>query len=199
MAGKSVLEYGPASGFLSRVIAEGGADLTVFDLPIGQGPEIMPFSGVSLKDATISGARSASRLRNSWWYSKHKFGFKANAVYGDIYCQPDDMRRYDISIFGAILVHLSNPFLALREAAELTEKTMIITDLVLIPPIPQLPGLMQIGTSAPPIGHVHWWNYSASAFEIMLDRLGFAKQTLTLHSPEAMSDKPPMVTIVAHR
>jgi O-methyltransferase len=199
LAGKSVLEYGPASGFLSRAIVGAGADLTVFDLPIGHGPEIMPFGDITVGEAAISGARSAGRLRNSWWYTKRAFGFDAKAVYGDIFCQPEDMGRYDISIFGAILVHLSNPFQALREAAALTRDTMIITDLVSLPPIPQLPGLMQIGTSNPPIGHVHWWNYSASAFEIMLRRLGFGRQTMTLHSPKAMADKPPMVTIVAHK
>lgn len=199
LSGRSVLEYGPASGFLSRAIVEAGAALTVFDLPIGHGPEIMPFGDITVGEAAISGARSAGRLRNSWWYSKRVFGFDARAVYGDIFRQPEDMGSYDISIFGAILVHLSNPFQALREAAALTKDTMIITDLVSLPPIPQLPGLMQIGTSNPPIGHVHWWNYSASAFEVMLKRLGFTRQTMTLHSPRAMSDKPPMVTIVAHR
>jgi hypothetical protein len=199
LAGKSVLEYGPASGFLSRAIAEAGADLTVFDLPIGHGPEIMPFGDTTAGEVAISGARSAGRLRNSWWYSKRIFGFKARAVYGDIFCQPDDMGTYDISIFGAILVHLSNPFQALREAAALTKDTMIITDLVSLPPVPQLPGLMQIGTSQPPIGHIHWWNYSASAFQTMLARLGFANQTMSLHSPIGMASRPPMVTIVAHR
>jgi len=116
-----------------------------------------------------------------------------------IFYQPKDVGRYNILIFGAILVHLSNPFQALREAAALIRDTMIITDLVSLPPIPQLPGLMQIGTSDPPIGHIHWWNYSASAFEIMLRRLGFGRQAMTLHSPKAMADRPPMVTIVAHR
>ncbi|SIQ39665.1 MULTISPECIES: class I SAM-dependent methyltransferase [Acidiphilium] len=199
LAGKTVLEYGPASGFLSRAIVEAGADLTVFDLPIGHGPEIMPFGDITIGEAAISGAHSAGRLRNSWWYVKRAFGFEARAVYADIFHQPDDLGTYDIAIFGAILVHLSNPFQALREAAAVTRDTMIITDLVSLPPIPQLPGLMQIGTSAPPIGHIHWWNYSTSAFEVMLSRLGFANQTVTLHSPRAMADQPPMVTIVAHR
>lgn len=199
LGGREVLEYGPASGFLSRAITEAGARLTVFDLPIGQGPEIMPFGDLGAGDEVVSGAFSAGRLRNSWWFSRRVFGFDARAVYADIYRQPDDIGEYDVSIFGAILVHLSNPFQALREAAAITRETMVITDLVSLPPIEQLPGLMQIGTSLPPIGHVHWWNYSASAFEVMLKRLGFGRQTMTLHSPKAMAGKPPMVTIVAHR
>ena len=199
LAKKRVIEYGPASGFLSRAIAEAGGDLTVFDLPIGTGPEIMPFPGINLSGQIASGIASAGRLRNSWWFTRRSFDFPARAVYADIFNQPADLGQYDVAIFGAILVHLSNPFQALREAAAITAETIIITDLVSIPPIPQLPGLMQIGTSAPPIGHVHWWNYAASAFEVMLDRLGFTQRTLSLHSPIAMREKPPMVTIVAKR
>jgi O-methyltransferase len=199
LTGKTVLEFGPASGFLSRSIAESGAALTVFDLPIGSSPEIMPFPNADVQAIAASGAESAGRLRNSWWYTKEKFGFEARAVYGDIYHLPEDIGTYDISIFGAILVHLSSPFQALREAAAVTRETMIITDVVSVPPVPGLPGLMQIGTSTPPIGHIHWWNYSVEAFQTMLRRLGFVSQSVTLHTPKAMTEKPPMVTIVAHR
>jgi O-methyltransferase len=199
LTGKTVLEFGPASGFLSRAIAESGAALTVFDLAIGSSPEIMPFPNADIVSIAASGAESAGRLRNSWWYTKQQFGFEARAVYADIYHQPEDLGTYDIAIFGAILVHLSSPFQALREAASVTRQTIIITDVVSVPPIPGLPGLMQIGISPPPIGHIHWWNYSAEAFQTMLRRLGFVNQTVTLHTPKAMSEKPPMVTIVAHR
>jgi len=199
LAGKSVLEYGPASGFLSRAIAESGAELTVFDLPIGAGPEIMPFPGAALDKIAANGAISAGRLRNSWWFSKQTFGFAARAVYADIFRQPADLGEYDVAFFGAILVHLSNPFLAVREAAARTRKTIIITDMLGIPAADQRRGIMQIGTAQPPRGHVHWWNFSAGAFQTMLHRVGFIKQEVTFHSPKAMASQPPMVTVVAHR
>jgi O-methyltransferase len=199
LRGQKVIEYGPASGYLSNAIAKAGADLTVFDLPMGTGPDVMPFPGADLEEVSQNGAASATRLRNSWWYSRNKFGFNARAVYADIYRQPSDIGEYDVAFFGAILVHLSNPFMAIKEASQITRKTMIITDLVALGPHDGLPGMMQIGTSQPPIGHVHWWNYSVSAFRIMLERAGFGYQSVFLHSPGKMSEQPPMVTVVAHR
>jgi O-methyltransferase len=199
LADKSVLEYGPASGFLSRAIAESGAALTVFDLALGTGPEVMPFPAAELDKVAASGVISAGRLRNSWWFSKQTFGFSARAVYADIYRQPDDLGAYDVAFFGAILVHLSNPFLAVREAAARTKKTIIITDMLGFPAADQRRGIMQIGTMQPPRGHVHWWNFSAGAFQTMLQRVGFTRQEVTFHSPKSMASQPPMVTVVAHR
>jgi hypothetical protein len=194
-----VLEYGPASGFMSRAISQAGADLTVFDLPLGRGPEIMPFAGADLAAVAASGSRSAGRLRNSWWYTKRECGFAARAVYADIYQQPDDLGRYDVAIFACILVHLSNPFLALREAAAVTRRTMIVTDMLGIPDVGERRGMMRIGGSPPPRGHVHWWDFSAGALRMMLERLGFTEQTVTFHTPPSMANRPPMVTVVAHR
>ncbi len=198
-SGKSVIEYGPASGYLTRTMAQAGAAVTVFDLPFGSGPEIMPFPGVELEVVRGSGARSSTRLRNSWWFAKRELQFDARAMYADIYQQPDDLGSYDIALFGAILVHLSNPFLALREAAAVTRDTIIVTDMLMLPPMAGYPGLLQLGTSPPPIGHVHWWNFSASVLQLMLTRLGFGRQSIMQHTPIAMANRPPMVTIVAHR
>jgi hypothetical protein len=197
--GKSVIEYGPASGYLTRAMVQAGAAVTVFDLPFGSSPEIMPFPGADPIILRQSGARSTGRLRNSWWFARRELKFAARAVYGDIYNQPDDLGTYDIALFGAILVHLSNPFLALREAAALARRTIVVTDLLMLPPMPEFPGLLQLGTSPPPIGHVHWWNFSASVFQVILTRLGFGRQSIKQHSPIAMANRPPMMTIVAHR
>lgn len=198
LGGKNIIEYGPASGWLSHFMVNKGANLTVFDLPIGKGPDIMPFSGFDLGD-TGDGSESMTKLRNSWWYLKRLYDYRARAVYGDIYNQPTDLGRYEISVFGAILVHLSSPFRALQQAAAITTETMIVTDVIAIPPIPQLPGLMQFGPTEAPQGLVHWWNYSASALQLMMHRLGFTRQTVTLHSPQKMASKPPMITVVGHR
>jgi O-methyltransferase len=199
LKGQKVIEYGPASGYLSNAIVKAGADLTVFDLPLGSSPEVMPFPGADLDEIEQSGAGSAARLRNSWWYTKNQYGFHARAIYADIYRQPLDIGVYDVALFGAILVHLSNPFLAIRQAAQITRKTIIITDLTALAPHDDIPGMMQIGTTPPPVGHVHWWNYSVSAFRMMLERAGFENQSVFLHSPKQMTEQPPMVTVVAHR
>jgi hypothetical protein len=199
---KRIIEYGPASGGLSRYMAAQAAELVVFDLAIGSGPEIVPYPDIDLTQHQLSGARSASRLRNSWWYVKTALGYNARAVYGDIYHQPDDLGRFDVSVFAAILLHLSNPFAALRQAASITTETMIVTD-VLYPihsdPASPKQSLMAFNPSPPPIGLIHWWAISPDVIIHMLRQLGFGTISSYQHTPTGMASRPPLFTVVAHR
>lgn len=206
-AGKRVLEAGPASGFLSAYLASSGADLVVLDLPIGRGPELVPFPGLDLTERSLAGTTSAARLRNSWWFTKRALGFNARAVYADIYEPPSDIGRFDVTVFGAILLHLSNPFLALQRLAALTDNAIIVTDVLSRPGLSAGPaagganrGAHMIFAPSPlPNGIVHWWALSPEAISFMLEKLGFPHTTVTRHSPKMMASQPPLFTVVAHR
>lgn len=201
LSGKRVVEFGPASGWLSAHMARRGAALTTFDLPFGAAPDVMPFPGVDAEACRRSGARDFARLRNSWWFTRRMLGFSATAIYADIYDPPADLGPFDVAVFGAILLHLAHPFRALQRAAERTRDTIVVTD-VLGPQEDlriRLPGrdrdlaLLAFGPTPPPVGVVHWWALSSEAVTLMLDRLGFTDATVTRHSTL------PLFTVVAHR
>ncbi len=205
-ANKRVLEVGPATGWLTSSLARQGADVVVFDLPFGTGPEIMPFQGIDPEAHRQSGTKSVDRLRNSWWYAKGHLNFQAQAVYGDIYHPPSDMGRFDAAVFGAILLHLSNPFRALQAMAAMVDDTIVVTDVF---SAPEAVGSGQFSKDAPPIalfnatpppnGLVHWWSLGPSVIARMLDRLGFADITIDCFNIEGMESRPPMFTVVGHR
>ncbi len=144
---------------------------------------------------------------NSWWFTKRALGFNARAVYADIYEPPSDIGRFDVTVFGAILLHLSNPFLALQRLAALTDNTIIVTDVLSRPSLSALPaagganrGAHMIFAPSPlPNGIVHWWSLSPEAISFMLEKLGFPHMTVTRHSPKMMASQPPLFTVVAHR
>lgn len=201
LAGRTVIEFGPASGWLSQHIARRAAALTVFDLPFGAAPEIMPFPGIDADACRRSGAADIARLRNSWWFTRRKLGFSATAFYADIYDPPSDLGCFDVAVFGSLLLHLSDPFRALRRAAERTRETIVVTDVVGPQEdvrLPQ-PGLgpdlaaLVFGPTLPPIGVVHWWALSSGAVTHMLHRLGFTEATVTRHRDL------PLFTVVASR
>lgn len=203
VSGKRVIEAGPASGFLSAYMASKGADLVVFDLPFGQGPELMPFPGVNMDEMATQSRISMAQLRNSWWYTKRKLGFEAAAIYGDIYNPPEDIGRFDVAVFGAILLHLSNPFRALQALSALTDDTVIVTDVWnAFPPVnvePLRKAHMIFAPSHLPNGIVHWWGLSPEAICHMLERLGFPSATVTKHVPKNMPSAPSLFTVVARR
>ena len=201
LGGKSVIEYGPASGWLSHYIARRAAALTVLDLPFGSSPDLMPFPEVDAKACRQSGAANLARLRNSWWFTRRMLGFSATAIYADIYDLPTDLGSFDVAVFGAILLHLAHPFRALQRAAERTREAIVVTDVV--GPLEDLharaPGLdpalalMAFGPTPPPNGVVHQWGLSSGAVTLMLHRLGFTQTTVTRHSDL------PLFTVVGHR
>lgn len=206
LRGQRVIEYGPASGGLTAHMAASGAEIVAFDLPYGSGPELLPHPGIDLQAAQRSGAQSARRLHNSWWYVRNRLRYDAAIVYADIYEPPEDLGRFDIAVFGAILLHLSHPFRALQRAAAITDRTIVVTDVYSAPEGNQIadlqgrvPALVLFGPTPPPIGLVHWWGLSAGAIQHMLALLGFGQSTITTHTPPNMANKPPMFTVVAHR
>lgn len=206
VAGKRVLEVGPASGFLSAYLASKGADLVVFDLPLGSASELVPFSEIDdMEEFASGGRRSVEQLRNSWWLTKRRLGFKASAVYADVYAPPSDLGRFDVAVFGSVLLHLSNPFRALQAFAAVTDSTIVVTDVVgassLRPDSQNLYGAahMIFAPSPLPNGIVHWWALSADAVRHMLHKLGFTECVVTTHSPKRMPSSPPLFTVVARR
>jgi O-methyltransferase len=203
--GKLVAEFGPASGALTAHMAQDAA-VTIFDLPFGAGPELVPFPGIDMAAAARSGVASVARLRNSWWYVKAQLGFEARAVYADIYNLPGDLPRFDVAVFGAILLHLSNPFRALQQAAALVDDTLIITEVDSAPQMPGLahdnaqhPAIAAFNEGPPPSGIVHWWSFGPRAIMRMVERLGFEDVRVDLHTPKRMSGETRLFTVVGHR
>lgn len=180
--GMKVLEFGPASGYVGFWVEEQGADLTIFDLPPGHGPNLLPMPGIDLAANAASGAETAARVRDSWWYAHRSRGSDAKAVYGDIYALPPDIGRYDVSVFGSILLHLADPFAAMRQAAAVTDRGMVVTDI-----LPEVlfgdddNSLMEFNPGDEPENLVNWWRCSPGAIRKMLGILGFAHVDVHFH------------------
>jgi hypothetical protein len=179
LKGHRVLELGPASGFLTLKMERMGADVVAFDLPPGTPPDILPIPGISIEQLRLSKAHSIDQVRNSWWYFHRQFGSQAKAAYGDIYRLPDWLGRFDASIFAAILLHLANPFAALREAAAITDRMIIVTDLY----APHLGDNAVLEFS--PYTHgkdpMAWWLLTPGAVTRMLTAVGFPNVRVTYH------------------
>ncbi|HLH29053.1 MAG TPA: hypothetical protein VKW77_09055, partial [Acidimicrobiales bacterium] len=126
--GRRVLELGPASGWLTVWMEQQGAKVVGFDLGWDVEPDLLPLPGLDLDRMRADHIRTVSHVQNAWWFLQHAYGLTAEAVYGSIYALPADIGRYDVSVFGSILLHLRDPFQALYEAAKRTDEAIVVVE-----------------------------------------------------------------------
>ena len=179
-AGKRVLELGPATGHLTFWMEAQGAEVVGFDLGPDVRPAVLRPEGPPAEHIQNQMLAAVQRVHNGWWYLHRERKSKARLVHGDIYDLPDDdLGRFDIAVFGSILLHLRDPFAALREASRLTDTTIVVTDV-------EHEGLGEDDTivrfdpskGMAPMG---WWGLSPGAVKRMLAILGFPDSTIERH------------------
>jgi len=165
--GSRVLDVGTASGTLTFDLERRGAEVVSLDVANGGVWELIPFAGATY-DLPVWAA-SVERLKNSYWFGYHEFESKARALYCDIYHPPVAMGEFTHAVFGSVLLHLSNPFLALTKIARHVTKTIVVTDMhrQLTPGMEFAPALSDRGNACA------WWFIPHPQVERMLRVLGF--------------------------
>lgn len=195
--GSSVLEFGPATGHLGFHLEQQGARLTCFDLAPGAVQDLLPLPGVDLDAHRRSGTAFATEVRNSWWYGHRRHRSSASCVYGDIYQLPEDIGRFDVSVLCSILLHLSNPFGALRQAAAVTDRALVVTDV--LPPVlyggPEA-ALLEFNPGEEAENLVNWWGLSPGVVARMLRLLGFPHITIRYHEIVFHKNHDPALELV---
>ena len=197
LKGKSVLELGTSSGYLCFHMEKQGANVTSFDIAPDQLSDIVPYARVDTAQRATEMEPWLDRIRNAYWYAHKAFNSEAKMVYGNVYDVPESLGRFDVATYGAILLHLRDPFLALQNGLRLTQDTVIITEpiwtwlnfLRFFAPRPKFGGyalfipnaqLMEPATT--------WWHLSPNVLRKFIAVLGFEESTVSYHyqkQPEA--------------
>lgn len=127
--GKRALDIGAASGELTFHMERRGADVVSFDLSEDYDWDIVPFA-VNDHDAARAQRRAHLRqINNGYWFAHAAFRSNAKMVNGVVYDIPKEIGPVDVVVFGSILLHLRDPFLALENGARLCTDAMIVTDI----------------------------------------------------------------------
>ncbi len=120
------------------------------------------------------------RNHDAWWHLHRMLGSSATFVQGNIYDMPADLGTFDITVVGAILLHLREPWGALSQAARRTTETMIVTEPLQDDLDPPETNIMRFSPSAE--HHLtNWWSIYPGAVVSMLERLGFGQTETTMH------------------
>lgn len=130
IAGKTLLDVGTASGFLSFEAEKAGAAVTSLEARSGA-----DFTQVPHRNSGYLNDRPAfvtetdeilRKLKNSYWYGWHRTASRADVVYAPINAVGTWDRRFDVVLAGAITEHLSDPVTALGNLSVLAREAVII-------------------------------------------------------------------------
>src|SRR5579875_1821877 len=205
LAGRRVLELGPASGHLTFFMEAQGADVTAFEVGYDARIAMVPAASGTDVDALEAGLMQHTRRTvNAWWYLHRLNGSCAKMVHGDIRRLPDDIGTYDVVVLGSILLHCRDFPMVLMEAAAHAADAVVVTE----PYHRELDSGTRLMCFLPQPDQrqpsVTWWRFSPAAVASMLWRLGFTRPSLHHHS-QAYRDEAgawsevPYFTVVAAR
>jgi SAM-dependent methyltransferase len=181
VAGKSVLDIGTATGFLSFEAEKLGANRVVScDLSDAKQQRFIPFKGKPYyqdnEQFTADHAVEIERWKNAYWLCHRLLNSQAKVFYGDIFQLPPALGQFDVAIVGAVLEHLNDQITALASIARLTKETLVIVT-------PVLETEERIARLEPtadnPDYDFTWWRYSVGAYREILKIIGFSIARIT--------------------
>ena len=178
--GKTVLDVGTATGFLSFEAEQRGAQVVSFDMAKGSQQTFLPFKDKPYYNDHESWAQKYTaeieRWKNAYWLSHRLLKSQARAYYGDVYHLPETLGRFDVAIVGSVLEHLSDQVTALASIARLTNGTLILVTPLIEDDEPMARFEPR---AANPAADYTWWTYSTGVYREVLGMLGFGITAIT--------------------
>jgi len=162
LLGKSLVDVGTASGFLTFEAEQRGAIVTSFDVPSGDSVNIDPGTDAAAKRAEIL------KLHNSYDLAHHLYGSRATRAFGDACELSKHVAPHDIVLIAQMLVHVRDPLLVLQEACKVAKEKLIIVEgsFEHPEPIAKFYGAQFPGTNS-------WWHLSSTLYRDALSLFGF--------------------------
>ena len=202
--GKSVLEIGPASGYLSFEMERRGAEVTAIEPPLTTLWDYVPRPTVKAKQFEREFRGHIEQVRNGFWFLHNQKKSKVRLLEADAYNLPSDLGRFDVGLLGSVLLHCSSPVEMIASMARRVNDTIIICELFagdLVGPTCRLvpsPGNDAMDT---------WWQFSPEFFVDYLGVLGFGDARVTRHVQSLpftnhatpLNRRLDMFTVTAHR
>jgi SAM-dependent methyltransferase len=178
VGGKSVLDVGTASGFLSFEAEKRGAKVVSIDASTAMHWDRVPFieSIHALNyDAWFERAgKYLDDIKRSYWLAHRELKSANEVYYGSAYELPSELGKFDIVIVGQILVHLRDVVRALSSIAARCRDSLMIAEGMIENPEPVSHWLARADR---PENDYSFWHHSTGLYHELLSILGFELQS----------------------
>ncbi len=194
--GRSVLEVGPASGFLTAEMEHRGAAVLALEMPPEAGWDYVPYPAETLAPIMQDRVGTMQRLRNSFWFTHATLRLRARLAYASAYDIPAELGQFDVAVLACVLLHCHSPLRIVEQCAR-RANTLIITDMY----NPALDGLRAchlLPTAENQNWHT-WWHFSPDLFVEFLRVMGFRHFRQSIHTQQSAAGPLSLFTIVASR
>jgi SAM-dependent methyltransferase len=176
LAGKSVIDVGAATGFLSFAAEKAGATRVLsFDIDDPRQQTFLPFKDkLYYRDPARWAQEYGAEIeqwKNAYWLCHRLLGSQAEVCYGDIYNLPRELGQFDVALVGSVLEHLSDQITALASISKVTRETIVLVS-------PLLRTAQRIARFEALADHPEndftWWIYSEGVYREVFKMLGFS-------------------------
>jgi len=175
VTGKSVIDVGAATGFLSfEAEKRGAARVVSFDMSDARQQTFLPFKDkLYYRDRERWAQQYGAEIeqwKNAYWLCHRLLGSRAEVYYGDIYELPAELGEFDIAIVGSVLEHLNDQITALASIARRTKETIVIVS-PLLQTDERIARFEALASN--PDADFTWWTYSLGVYREVFGMLGF--------------------------
>jgi O-methyltransferase len=178
-SGKSVLEIGPASGFITAHMERAGAKVVSVDLPVDYGWDVVPRPGMS-EDWLNSRRQHLQRLHNGFWFTHSRLKLTSQLIYARVQDLPLSLGPFDISVIASVLIHCRDPMGVLCRCCELTTQRVVVTESIMGRIVSKFP-VMALLPSPDNAAIDSWWNIPAETIATMLQVMGFTNTQISYY------------------
>ncbi len=206
--GRRVLDVGTADGFLCFYAEQQGAsEVVALDLSPEHDWDIVPFAQMDTQAELQKRRKGIQKLNNAFWLAHRLLNSRAKLIYSDAYSFRWPSQDFEVVIFGAILLHLRDPFLALQRILESAKDTVIVAELLwprqmlmyLASGLFRQPLVCFLPDPVKMQPNETWWAITPAAVRRWLAVLGFNRQHVTIHRQRYRKRWQWMYTVVARR
>lgn len=208
--GRRVLEFGPASGYLTFEMERRGADVVAVELDHDRWHwDVVPVDGaVTLDPARLE---HLARLARSFELAHERLQSSATLVRASVYDVPEALGTFDVVMWGSVLLHVRDPLRALAEGATRARERLVVTELspALGWPWHTRAGraFLEVATRhgpsslrfAPGPDHDTWWRIWPRFVVSAMSTFGFELESLRFHAPRRFGAPVAVYTVVGRR
>ena len=162
LAGKTLVDVGCASGFLSFEAEKRGAIVTSFDVDASETVNIDP------KTDAVAKRPEVVKMQNGYRLAHQLLNSKAHLVYGDAHELSRYVRQHDVVLVGQMLVHVRDPIAVIEQACKVAQETVVLVEgsWEAEEPVAVFLGAQSAGTNS-------WWHLSTGLYRDVLSLFGF--------------------------